>query len=107
MVIDDSIHDASYSDWLIINTTSVPIHLQLGKEGKPLIIEGKGCEEYELTAPVGVGIPVFAKARFGRKERKFYSTYWAVRKNERSIIFFIDKSPRILVRRMSDALLPN
>jgi len=102
--ISDSILVAGYNDWLMVNTTSKAVGLRIGQNGKPVLLEPNGIKKHQITAEKGSGVPVVGVEFYGEK-KKFYSTYWKIRENERSIIIFTEQGNKIKVTKIGDRLL--
>ena len=103
--INDSIMGAGYNDWLMINTTSKAVGFRIGQYEKPVILKPKDVKNYKVRAEKGKGVPVVGKAHFNGETKTFYSTYWRVRKNERSIIIFTEVGNKIRAIKMGDSLV--
>lgn len=102
--IEDSIMGAKYNDWLMINTTSKAVDFYIGKNKKPAVIKAKNIENYKVTVGKGKGVPVIGRAQFNGEMKTFYSTYWKIRENERSIIIFIEVGNKIKATKIGDRL---
>lgn len=103
--INDSIIGAKYNDWLMINTTSKPVGFYIGKNKKPVVIKPKNIKNYKVTAEKGKGVPVIGRAQFNGEMKTFYSTYWKLRENERSIIIFTEVGNKIKATNIGDQLV--
>ncbi len=104
LAIDDNFLDANYNTWMVINTASKPVSIQVGKVEKPLIIEVNCSKIYKVDAAAGAGTAVLAQAKWKGEMKTFYSTYWAIREGERPIVIFVEKENRIVVKKISDKL---
>ncbi len=105
MVVDDKFLDASYNDWLMINTVSKTVGLRIGKDEKPFIIKPNSIQICKVTTPGGKGAAVLGRTKLDDEMETFYSTYWPIREGERSIVIFVEQGERVKVRKISDALL--
>jgi len=103
--IDDKFLNASYNDWLMINTSSKPVGFRIGKDEKPFFIKPNSIQNCKVAIPEAKGAAVLGRAEMDGKVRTFYSTYWSIRSGERSIVIFVEQGERIRVRKISDALL--
>lgn len=103
--INDSIMGAGYNDWLMINTTSKAVGFRIGQYEKPVILKPKDVKNYKVRAEKGKGVPVVGKAHFNGETKTFYSTYWRIRKNERSIIIFTEVGNKIRAIKIGDSLV--
>ncbi len=104
LAIKDHFSDAKYNDWLMINTTSKPLAIQVGKKKKPFILKEKRETVCKIDSPEEVGAAVLGRVNIEGEVKTFYSTYWPIRKGERSIVVFVEKGERIITRKISDSL---
>ncbi|HKK19590.1 MAG TPA: hypothetical protein VJ952_13005 [Opitutales bacterium] len=102
LVIDDMFLEADYSDWLMINTTSKPIDIEVAEENYR--IKPKSNKICKTGTPAGEAASITGLVKWEDQLRKFYSTYWPVRKGERSIVIFSEQGNRIRIKRIADAL---
>ncbi len=102
--IDDDFTSARHNDWLLINVSSKPITFLVGEKSKPVVIQPGASTKYRVSAPGGKGAAILAQAPIKGKPTVFYSTYWPVYSDRRSVILFADNGPKILVKRISDML---
>ncbi len=103
--VEDKLLDASYNEWLLINTTSKPIDFQLGTDEKSLRIDKNDEKFCRVNVPPGGSATALGRAEWNGKMKTFYSTYWPIRAGERSIVIFVEIKPKIAVKRIGDALL--
>jgi hypothetical protein len=104
LAIKDHFSDAKYNDWLMINTTSKTLGIQVGKKKKPFFLKPKQETECKIDSPAEVGAAVIGRANLEGEVKEFYSTYWPIRKGERSIVVFVDQKNKIIVKKISDIL---
>ena len=104
LAIKDHFSDAKYNDWLMINTTSKPLAIQVGKKKKPFTLKPKRETVCKIDSPEEVGAAVLGLVKLEGEVKTFYSTYWPIRKGERSILVFVEKGDRIITRKISDSL---
>lgn len=106
--IDDKLSESTHDDWLMINTTSRAIGFRIGEDDKePLFLEPNKIGSYRVETTIGVGIPVLGRTKRDDKIITFYSTYWPIQKNERSIVIFTEQNGKIRVKKIVDKLLRN
>jgi len=105
LAVNDSILDADYNNWLMVNTTAKTLGFRIGQNKKPVFLEPQKIENYKLTAEKGKGVPVVGRTRINGEIKTFYSTYWTIRENERSIVIFIEVGDKIKVRKIGDRLM--
>ncbi len=104
LAISDDFAGARYNDWLLINASSKPITFAVGEKSKPVLIVSGSSTTHRVTAPRGQGTVVLAQAPIDDKPTVFYSTYWPVYDDRRTLVLFADSGPKILVKRISDIL---
>lgn len=104
LAINDNFSAAKYNNWLMINTTSKPLAVQIGKKNKPFGLKPNQATNYEVESPEGAGAAVMGRAMLEGEVKTFYSTYWPIRKGERSIVIFVERGDRISVKKISDSL---
>jgi len=105
--INDSILKAEYNTWLMINTTAKAVGFRIGENEKPVFLEPNSIKNYTVTAEEGKGVPVWGRAEFDGNIKTFYSTYWRIRENERSIVIFNEVGNKIRVKKIGDRLVRN
>lgn len=88
----------------MINASSHPIAFKAGDTAKPLLLKPGVSTTHPVTAAKGEGIEITAQASLKGKVRTFYSTFWPVYADKRSVVVFVDDGTRILVKRISDSL---
>lgn len=104
LAIKDDFAGARYNDWLLINASSKPISFAVGEGAKPVLIASGSSTTHRVSAPAGQGTVVLAQAPIDDKPTVFYSTYWPVYDDRRTVVLFADSGPKILVKRISDIL---
>lgn len=104
--IKDEFGSARYNDWLLINVSSKPVAFAVGDKARPVLIASGTSATHRVSAPRGQGTTVLAQAPIDGKPTVFYSTYWPVREDRRSVVLFADDGPSILVKRIADTLAP-
>jgi len=98
--INDSILDADYNSWLMVNTSSKAVGLRVGEDAKPIFLKPGSIEKHKVGAKKNVGVPVLGRSEFNGNIKTFYSTYWQIRDNERSIVIFVERGKKIKVMRI-------
>lgn len=104
VAIKDEFSSARYNDWLLINVSTRPVAFQVGEKSKPLLLKPGVSETHRISEEKGVGAAVFAQAPIDGKPKIFYSTYWPVYPDKRSVVLFVDDGRKIRVKRISDLL---
>ena len=105
LAIKDDFSGARYNDWLLINASTKPIAFAVGDKAKPVLIASGSSVTHRVSAPRGQGTAVLAQAPIDDKPTVFYSTYWPVYDDRRTVVLFADSGPKILVKRISDMLV--
>lgn len=104
VAIEDDFAAANYNDWLLINTCSRPVAFKVGEKSKPILLKPGASATYRITVPKGEGATVVAQAQFDGKDKIFFSTYWPVYAEKRTVALFVDDGSKIILRRISDKL---
>jgi hypothetical protein len=104
--IEDNFQGARYNDWLLINASSKPVAFSVGDDAKPVAVTAGTSITHHISARHGAGAPVTALTPIDGQTKVFYSTYWPVRQDRRTVVLFADDGQRILVRRIADLLTP-
>jgi hypothetical protein len=102
VAIKDNFGSARYNDWLLINAASRPVAFMVGENAKAVVVKPGTSTTHRISARKGEGAAVLAQAPFDGEARTFFSTYWPVYDNRRSVVLFIDDGERIRVKRISD-----
>jgi len=102
VAIEDDLGSAGYNDWLLINAASRPVAFGVGDTRKPSIVKPGSSVRYRVTAERGKGATVRAQVPVeGGKAKTFYSTFWPVYPDKRSVVIFADDGRKIRVKRIS------
>lgn len=104
LAINDDFAAAGYNDWLLINTSARQIAFKVGETGKPILLNPGVSATHRISVTKGTGATVLAQAPINGKNKIFYSTYWPVHAEKRSVVLFADDGPKIIVKRISDQL---
>lgn len=105
--IDDDFGAARFNDWLLINTGSRPVALVVGEGTKPVLIAPGTSMNHRISVPKEQGASILVKAPFNGKTTTFFSTYWPIHADRRTVVLFVDDGSRIRVKRISDKLAPD
>jgi len=107
VAIKDDFASARFNDWLLINAASRPVAFKVGDDAKAMVVTPGTSAGYRVTAAQGQGAAVLAQAPIRGEPKVFFSTYWPVHADKRTVVLFADDGPeRILVKRISDKLAP-
>lgn len=107
VAIKDDFSKAAYNDWLLINASKLPVVFQAGEKATPLLLKPGVSTTHRISAAKGEGVAVTAQAPIKGKARTFFSTFWPVYADKRSVVVFVDDGAKILVKRISDPLHPS
>lgn len=102
VAIEDNFGSARFNDWLLINTGPRPIAFKVGEDARPVMVKPGSSASYRIGAAKGTGATVLAQAPFDGEAKTFFSTFWPVYGNRRSIVVFVDDGKKIRVKRISD-----
>lgn len=102
--IPDPFGTAKKDDWLLINSTSTPVAVQIGADSKPVIIKASAHQALRITAPSDGGVAVTFASNKDGEWRKFYSTYWPIHSDKRCLILLVQDETRIQVKQIFDEL---
>lgn len=106
VAIKDEFAAAKYNDWLLINASTRQIAFKVGEKTKPVVLNPGASVTHRISEEKEVGTAVLAQAPFDGEPKIFYSTYWPVYPDKRSLVLFVDDERKILVKRISDPLAP-
>jgi len=104
VAIKDEYSKAGYNDWLLINASSHPVAFKAGEKASPLLLKPGLSTTHRISAAKGEGMAVSAQAPLKGKAKTFFSTFWPVYADKRSVVVFVDDGAKILVKRISDPL---
>jgi len=106
VAIKDDFGSARYNDWLLINAATRPVAFMVGKSAKAMVVAPGTSTTHRISAKKGEGAAVLAQAPIDGEAKTFYSTYWPVYADKRTVVLFVDDGPKIRVKRISDKLPP-
>ncbi len=104
IAIADDFSQARFNDWLLINASSRSVAFAAGEEARPVVVRPGNSDTHRFNLRENEGVAVRAYTPVNDEPTVFYSTYWPVRQDRRSVILFADDGERILVRRIADRL---
>lgn len=104
IAVEDNFSNARFDDWLLINASNKPVAFAVGENARPVAIRPGSSIRQRFNVRHGEGTAVTALTPVEDKPTIFYSTYWPVRQDSRSVVLFAGDGDRILVRRISDRL---
>ena len=76
--IPDPFASAQHDDWLVINTTTRSVAIQIGASTKPTIVKPGTHSPMRVTAPVNEGAAVIVAVGKNEVWKTIYSTYWPI-----------------------------
>jgi len=104
LVIPYNILQNDSNKWLVVNTSSKSVVLQVGGiDGEKLVIESNENRGWSIDVEPEKGFAV--TARTNCDDKTFYSTYWRLREQERSIVIFSQEGNKMKLTRISDHFL--
>lgn len=106
VAIEDDFRAARFNDWLLINAATRPVAFTVGEKAKPVMLAPGGSVTHRVGAERGKGTAVLAQAPIRGQTRTFFSTYWPVFPDKRTVVLFVDDGEKIRVKRISDKLAP-
>ena len=106
VAIRDEFANARYNDWLLINASVHPVAFKSGNTGRPVPLKPGAAITHRIQAGKNEGVEIVAQAPLKGKIRTFYSTFWPVRADRRSVVVFVDDGEKIAVKNISDPLAP-
>lgn len=104
LAIEDNFSRARFNDWLLINASTRAVAFAAGEHARPVAIRAGASATHRLQLRGDEGVAVRAYLSVDEKPTVFYSTYWPVRREHRTVILFADDGDRVLVRRIADRL---
>jgi hypothetical protein len=103
-LMEDDLHRADARDWMFLNMTDSSIAFQIGEETDPIIIKPKSRFTHRVPPVAAGNLPVRAAARFQGEVELFYSTFWPMRPDRRTLILFSQEGQRIRLRRIIERI---
>lgn len=85
-------------DWLLINTTAVPLAFRMGNESRPLPLPPNESVPFQIEVEAGKGAVVRIAAYNDPGWKLIYSTFWPVYEGQRGLIVFMQSGERVVVR---------
>jgi hypothetical protein len=104
LAIPDPYGTAKGDDWLLINSTTTPVALQIGANSKPVVITASSHQAHHITVPSNGGAAVTLADRKNGEWQTFYSTYWPIHPDKRCLILLVQDNDRIRVKQIFDEL---
>jgi len=102
--IKDDIGSASSSDWLLVNASRNQLFMQIGQDSKPFAIAPGATQRQRITVEKDKGAAIGVSTTIKGKMKKFYSTYWPVYRDKRTLVLFVPSGDKIRVKRISDKI---
>ncbi|MCC5849078.1 MAG: hypothetical protein JJU29_13410 [Verrucomicrobia bacterium] len=107
VAMTDDLHAADARDWLFFNLTASTIAFQIGEDTEPILIEPRSRFSRRMDAGSVRSQPVMAAARIQGEVQTFYSTFWPIRDDRRTMVMFVPAGEdRIQLRRIVERLAP-
>ena len=88
------------------NATTQKLVMRVGAKGSTTQVVPGGTQRYRISAEKGKGAAVSIATVTGNTSKLFYSTYWPVYQDKRSLVLFVPDGKKIRVKRISDKINP-
>jgi hypothetical protein len=100
--IPDPFTAARTDDWLVINSTTKPIAIQIGANTQPTPVKPSSHAPVRVTAPVNEGAAVIVAIPKDPGWKTIYSTYWPIYPDKRCLVLIVEDGPKIRVKVIAD-----
>lgn len=100
--IPDPFTAARHDDWIVINTTTRRVAIQIGANTKPTTVEPSAHTPVRVTAPVNEGAAVIVAIPKDKGWKTIYSTYWPIYPDKRCLVLVVDDGRKTRVKVISD-----
>lgn len=95
---------AGRKDWMVINSTSKHIAMQIGADKKPVAVKAGSQKSIHVDVPANVGSAVTIAAMMEDSWKPFYKTYWAIYEDKRCLILIIQDGEKMRVKQIFEDL---
>jgi hypothetical protein len=106
VVMEDDLHRADARDWMFLNMTASAIVFQIGEDTEPVLIAPRSRFAHRAPSEAAGNLPVRAAARHEGEVELFYSTFWPMRPDRRTMVLFVPDGDRIRLRRIVEPVTP-
>jgi hypothetical protein len=86
LAIEDPFETSKSDDWMLINTTSKTVAIQIGEKTKPVPLKPGEHTKMKITAPSGTGAATTMAYAEGKDWKPFYSSYVPIFNDKRCIV---------------------
>jgi hypothetical protein len=100
--IPDPFSTSRHDDWLVINTTTRPVAIQIGAKTKPTTVKPSSHSPIRVTAPVNEGAAVIVAIPKEQAWKTIYSTYWPIYPDKRCLVLVVEDGLKTRVKVISD-----
>ena len=100
--IPDSFAAARPDDWIVINTTTRSIAIQIGASTKPTPVKPASHTPIRVTAPANEGAAVIVATPKDDGWKTIYSTYWPIYPDKRCLVLIVEDGAKTRVKVISD-----
>jgi hypothetical protein len=104
LAIPDPAATARQSDWMVINSTTNNVTLQIGANTKPVPIKPRSHQAIRVRVPVNTGAAVTMTTPREDSWKTFYSTYWPVYEDKRCLILIVQDGKKMRVKQIFEDL---
>ena len=100
--IPDPFTAARPDEWIVINTTTRPVAIQIGANTKPTPVNPSSHTPIHVTAPANQGAAVIVAVPKDNAWKTIYSTYWPIYPDKRCLVLIVEDGAKIRVKVISD-----
>lgn len=100
--VPDPFTAARHNDWLVINSTTQTVAIQIGADTKPTAVKPASHSRVNVTAPVNEGAAVIAAIPKDDGWKTIYSTYWPIYPDKRCLVILVEDGEKFRVKVIAD-----
>lgn len=100
--IPDPFTTARNDDWLVINSTTKNVAIQIGANTKPTPVKPSSHAPIRVTAPANEGAAVIVAIPKDQGWKTIYSTYWPIYPDKRCLVILVEDGAKIRVKVVCD-----
>lgn len=106
LAFDDPFRTSSNDDWIIINTTSKTVAIQVGEKTDPLSLKPGSHSKMKVSAPSDTGASTTIIYEDGNEWKPFYSSYMPIFSDKRCIVIIAQEGENFRVKIIPDNPVP-
>jgi len=107
LAFPDDTATAGRKDWMVFNTTSKHIAMQIGADSKPVAVKAGTQQGIRVDVPTNKGSAVTIAAMLEDSWKPFYTTYWAIYEDKRCLIVIVQDGEKMTVRQIFEDIAKN